>query len=138
MDLMNLGFAKVMLNLKKYDPKQPIEKWMKTIIINVVIDEFRKSKTYKEHIRIYDNNVLANMNESAVEQEYQGEITEAVQEKLNQLPAVTRSVFNLYAIDGYKHKEIAVMLDIPEGTCHWHYSKAKQALQQHLQRQFSM
>ena len=138
MDLMNLGFAKVMLNLKKYDKSQVLEKWMKTIIINVVIDEFRKTKTYKEHITIYDQSALANMNENATEPEYRGEILEAINEKLAQLPPVTRSVFNLYAIDGFKHKEIAVMLNIPEGTCHWHYSKAKQTLKEHLQRQFSM
>ena len=135
---MNLGFAKVMLNLKRYDTSQPIEKWMKTILINVVIDEFRKTKTYQEHIRVYDETALANLNGGKVEPEYEGEVMEAIQDRLSELPEVTRSVFNLYAIDGYKHKEIAVMLDIPEGTCHWHYSKAKQSLQVYLQKQFSI
>lgn len=135
---MNLGFAKVMLNLERYDPKQPIENWIKTILINVMIDEFRKTKTYQEHIKVYDDSALANLNANGGEPEYQGEVLEAIQNKLSQLPDVTRSVFNLYAIDGYKHKEIAVMLDIPEGTCHWHYNKAKQALQTYLQNQFSI
>ena len=45
---------------------------------------------------------------------------------------MTRSVFNLYAIDGYKHKEIAEMLNISEGTSHWHYSTAKKELREYL------
>lgn len=136
LDMVNLSFAKIMLNLKKYDTAQPIEKWLATIAINTVIDEFRKTKTYKENIRIYDQEALKNMVVS--ESEFApGEITEAIAKKLAQLPEMTRTVFTLY-IDGYKHKEIAEMLKIPEGTSHWHFSVARKAVKEHLRQEFSL
>jgi len=48
---------------------------------------------------------------------------------MDQLPTVTRQVFNLYAVDGWKHKEIASELGMSEGTSKWHVSHARQVLQ---------
>lgn len=138
LDLMNLAFAKVMLTLEKYDEAQPIDKWIKTIAINVVIDEFRKSKKYKESIRLYEDTALANAANGWDYDKHNGEIMEAIKIKLRDLNPLTRSVFNLHAIDGYKHKEIAQMLEIPEGTSHWHYSVAKKELRDYLQKEYSI
>jgi RNA polymerase sigma-70 factor (ECF subfamily) len=49
---------------------------------------------------------------------------------IQKLPASSRSVFNLYVIDGYKHKEISDMLDISVGTSKWHLSNARKELQE--------
>jgi RNA polymerase sigma-70 factor (ECF subfamily) len=53
---------------------------------------------------------------------------EALFDLLKSLPAMTEKVFNLYAIDGFKHKEIAEMLAISEGTSKWHVSDARKRL----------
>lgn len=132
MDMVNLGFAKVMLNLKKYDTSQSLEKWMKTIVINTIIDEFRKHKKYKENTALVDEQTITYLAGQTEGTWFKGEALEAIQLKLKELPLLTAQVFNLYAVDGYKHKEIAEMLGIPEGTSHWHYSAAKKSLREHL------
>ena len=105
---------------------------MKTIFVNVIIDEFRKTKSYKKHISLVDEDYLPQMGQ-LTEVEFIGDnLEDLIQDKLGDISPVTRSVFNLYAIDGYKHKEIAEMLNISEGTSHWHYSTAKKELREYL------
>ena len=58
---------------------------------------------------------------------------EALQAMLDKLPEVSRKVFNLFAIDGYTHKEIAQMLGISSGTSKWHVSNARNLLQQSIE-----
>ena len=120
------------MNLGKYDRKQKLTTWMKTIFVNVIIDEFRKTKSYKKHISLVDEDYLPQMGQ-LTEVEFIGDnLEDLIQVKLGGISPVTRSVFNLYAIDGYKHKEIAEMLNISEGTSHWHYSTAKKELREYL------
>lgn len=138
LDMLNLGFAKVMLNLKKYDTSQAIEKWMKTIVIHTIIDEFRKTKTYRENIKLYDETAIANVSRAHLNGAIANELNESIQIKLSELPPIAQKIFNLYAVDGYKHKEIAEMLEIPEGTCHWHYSEAKKTLKEYLSKEYSL
>lgn len=134
MEMLNLGFAKVMLGLKKYDQKQSLDKWMKTIVINTIIDEFRKTRNYREKMTVADEHTMTYLGHTTDGSWFDGEAKEAIEQKLLELPELTAQVFNLYAVDGYKHKEIATMLDIPEGTIHWHYSSAKNALRAHLKQ----
>ena len=68
--------------------------------------------------------------------EYEEELKakmELIKEKVQFLPPMTKNVFNLYAIDGYKHHEIASMLDINENTSMWHYSDAKKRIRKLLE-----
>ena len=128
-ELLNQGFLKVLLNLDKYNVKVPFEAWIRRIMVNTIIDEFRKSKKEKEHLNYadfqeetyLDNRVdfnLADLNFEA----------EELLNMLNKLPEMSRKVFNLYAIDGYAHKEIAEMLTISVGTSKWHVSFARAEL----------
>lgn len=127
-----------MLNLNKYDTKQPLDKWMKTIVINTVIDEFRKSKRYEETTFAMDRNDIIYMVKSdPYQNEFEG-LTEVVQNKLDSLNPMTKDVFNLYNVDGFKHKEIAKMLNIPEGTCHYHYSVAKKELREYINNEYNL
>ena len=121
-----------MMNLEKYDRKQKLTTWMKTIFVNVIIDEFRKTKSYKEHINLVDKDHLLQIGQLSKVEFVGDNLEELIQNKLGHISPVTRSVFNLYAIDGYKHKEIAEMLSISEGTSHWHYSTAKKELREYL------
>jgi RNA polymerase sigma factor (sigma-70 family) len=131
MALLNLGFLKILLHAEKRKTNVPIEYWMRRIMINTAIDEFRKNKHYREQTELHDftdhQQVMADNNE--VSNEFNRQIeSEVLQNMLHQLPDVTAKVFNLFAIDGYTHKEIADMLQISEGTSKWHVNNARTLL----------
>ncbi|MFK7755773.1 MAG: RNA polymerase sigma factor [Flavobacteriales bacterium] len=129
-ELVNLGFLKVLLNLKKYKPEVPFELWLRRVVINEVIDQLRKNKKYKEVIEVREEQDLPKVQVEEKEDGIQEERIEWIRTKSKELPNVTGRVFNLYAFDGYKHQEIAQMLNISEGTSQWHYSIAKQKLRE--------
>ena len=131
--VLNQGFLKILNNLGQFQEGKPFEPWIKRIMINVCIDEFRKSKNYRQHTRHTDFEMEAPI-EAAVEwNDAEKFITdESLEHMLRQLPPVSGQVFNLYAIDGLKHKEIADLLKISEGTSKWHLSHARQLLKKML------
>lgn len=99
-------------------------------MINAIIDEYRKSKQYKEHIELKAKEDLAKIEKPDIGSEAEEELIELIKSKVRLLPPVTSKVFNLYAIDGYKHHEIAELLQISEGTSMWHYSVAKKRIKE--------
>lgn len=136
LEWVNLGFAKIFLGLKKYDTARPLGTWMGKVLTNVILDELRKEK---RHVGVVVEADVSEMPRAAVDEEPLGqseELREMVESELARLPATTRRVFQLYAFEGYKHKEISELLRIPEGTSHWHYSSAKKHLKQALQAEW--
>lgn len=136
MSVVNLSFARIMMNLKKYDSKQPLKVWIRKVTLNCIIDEFRKSKSYKEHLQLGNDMKMEQANSISDHQSIGSNLAEVVQTKLKLLSPVTRSVFNLYAVDGFKHREIAEMLNISEGTSAWHYSEARKAIKEYLEPEY--
>lgn len=129
MEFLNVGFYKVLANLKKYKSNIPFEAWSKRVVINAILDELRKKKRYRSHVRSSEELTGNSGDESFVLSEIDQETSaEEIYEDIRELPNTTGSVFNLYAIDGYKHKEIAKKLGISEGTSKWHYSEARKRL----------
>ena len=131
--LMNQGFLKVLDNLKNRPAHVPFEPWVRRITINTVIDAYRRSKDRRMHengLVAVEDVPLAETNEYLREME-----AEAFNELLTRLPAMTRNVFNLFAIDGYAHAEIAQLLSISEGTSKWHVSHARQLLREAIGRE---
>ncbi len=125
---MNDGFLKVLMNLKKRRPEVPFEIWARRIMINTVIDNFRKERERKAHETMdvpVNENVGAEVNDYLRQME-----ADAFAELLQHVPAMSRKVFNLFAIDGFSHAEISEMLGISAGTSKWHVSHARQTLQQ--------
>lgn len=126
--LVNEGFFKILTRLEKYDTHIPFEVWIRRVMVNTIIDNFRKNSKRKQMVVLQDeikqNNIASSdMNYAEAEVE-----TEHLQLMLLQVPEVSRKVFNLFAIDGYSHKEIAALLNITEGTSKWHVSSARQVL----------
>ncbi|GEO06782.1 DNA-directed RNA polymerase sigma-70 factor [Adhaeribacter aerolatus] len=125
-EIMLNGFVRIFGNIGQFENKGSFEGWMKRIVINEALGFLRKKEPLhlaieKEHIQ-----VAADAN---------AEMDLAVEDLLNllhDLPAGYRTVFNLYAIEGYSHKEIAEMLDITEGTSKSQLSKARALLQKRL------
>jgi RNA polymerase sigma factor (sigma-70 family) len=125
---MNQGFLKVLTNLGTRRPEVPFELWVRRIMINTVIDDFRKERQRKDVERMdtaIEDNDLSHANEYLQHME-----AEAFGALLQRVPDMSRQVFNLFAIDGYPHAEIATMLNISEGTSKWHVSHARKVLQQ--------
>jgi RNA polymerase sigma-70 factor (ECF subfamily) len=128
-EALNTGFLKVLGNLNKYKAEIPFKVWMRKVMINTLIDAYRKQKKHNEQIKYVEdyietsdfsdvNNALTKMN------------TEQIYNMIRQLPPMSQKVFNLYAIDGFAHKEIAEMLNMSEGTSKWHLSFSRQQLKE--------
>jgi RNA polymerase sigma-70 factor (ECF subfamily) len=135
---LNLGFFKILNNLDKYRPEMPFEAWIRRIMINTLIDEFRKNRQVKELMEYRDFSDEQNTRDwadynDADQMLSAGRLTAMLQT----LPAMSRKVFNLYAIDGYSHKEIAAMLEISEGTSKWHVNYARKRLQEMVKEALS-
>lgn len=132
--LLNQGFLKVIMNLKKYQPHIPFELWIRRIMINTIIDEFRKKKRDREVLEFTDFSNYHEYDGAFVMNEVENKINiEDLQECISKLPEKSRKVFNLYAIDGYSHKEIANLLEMSEGNSKWHLSTARQKLKEMIE-----
>ena len=128
---LNVGFLKILKNLDKYRPGIPFKTWIRKIMINILIDEFRKEKKHHENIKYVDeysatgdhseqNAVLSRMN------------VDEIHAMITQLPPMSQKVFNLYVIDGFSHEEIGGMLDMLEGTSKWHLNFSRNKLKEML------
>jgi RNA polymerase sigma-70 factor (ECF subfamily) len=118
---------KILTNLVKYDDTMPFKAWVRRIMVNTLIDEYRKNKTLKNNIsyveEYYDTEEYSETN-SALHKLNAKEILLMIEK----LPKASAQVFNLFAIDGFSHKEIGAMLEISEGTSKWHLNYARQKL----------
>ena len=127
-DVMITGFMKVFNNLKNFEHKGSFEGWIRRIMIYECIDYLRVKKNNFNHQDIED--VRVNENESVYEMEDFS--ADDIQNMIDNLPNGYKMVFNLYAIEGYKHQEIAEMLSISEGTSKSQLSHARKLLQQQI------
>lgn len=129
MSLVNISVLTAIDKIKSFDETKPqkIEAWLKTILIRKIIDYKRKNKVEisgYEEISVAHTSIVNCNDESTREA--------ALQEMIHTLPERSRLVFNLYAIEGYTHPEIAKLLHIAEGTAKWHLSDARKKLQELL------
>ncbi|MBT5437684.1 MAG: sigma-70 family RNA polymerase sigma factor [Flavobacteriales bacterium] len=126
MEIVNNAFVKIVTNINSYKPGTAYFSWIKTIVQREIIDDFRKNKKYKELFKMSDSDTVQ---ESVVEPEvYESMDSEAAFQMLNVLPPATKLVFNLYAIEGYKSKEIVEELNISYETVKWHIKQARKKL----------
>ncbi len=131
--LMNQSFLKILENLDRRRPEVPFEAWSRRIVINTVIDGFRKDRDRKEYERT--DHPLEDLPTVEVNDFLHHMEAEAFAHLLLQVPPMSRTVFNLFVIDGFAHAEIAEQLGISEGTSKWHVSHARHLLQQAIARQ---
>ncbi len=132
-EVLNIGFLRILSNLDKYKSEMPFKAWIRKIMINTLINEYKKEKVHHAHIayieNYYDSSNYAEINEAITRIN-----SEEIYAFIAQLPSATKQVFNLYFIDGFKHKEIAEMLEISEGTSKWHLNSAKEKLKELLKK----
>ncbi|WP_242693130.1 RNA polymerase sigma factor [Sabulibacter ruber] len=128
-DILQDSFVKVFLYLKSFKGDCPLEFWIKRIVINTSLKHQRSNRhlMVTEHEEEWDEASEQDGIDSQIGYE---ELLQLVRE----LPPRYQAVFNLYAIEGFSHKEIGEMLDITESTSKSQYSRARASLRQALLR----
>jgi len=129
-DILQEGFVKVFLNIKDFEGRSSLIGWMRRIIINTAITHYHKNLKHQYHADIDD------IKEKNIGDFEIGDLEFTREEILNviaELPAGYKMVFNLYALEGYKHKEIAEQLKIDVNTSKSQYSRARKLIQTKLE-----
>ncbi len=129
LDILHEGFIKVFRNIAKYKPGTSLSAWIRRIMINTSIDYYRK-KSRRRTDDIEQAYNLSGGEVDAVSICGEKEILAAIQ----QLSPAYRTVFNMYVIEGFSHKEIANELNISESTSRSNLVKARLKLQAHIHR----
>ena len=124
-EVMNQGFFKVFTRIDTYDVTRPFKAWLGKIMTNVSIDYYRANlkMAYAEDLDKAENITDGELPDRKLNYE---DLLAMIQ----RLPNAYRTVFNLYAIEGYTHEEIGEMLDISSGTSKSNLHKARQKLKQ--------
>jgi RNA polymerase sigma-70 factor (ECF subfamily) len=129
-DMLQEGFIKVFTQIHQYRNEGALEGWIRRIIVHTCINILKKNKKFADSVDIIHATSVH------VKEEMIPSIMQAKQvvECIRTLPLGYKTVLNLYAIEGYSHKEIADMLDIEESTSRSQYTRAKAMLEEILIR----
>jgi len=124
-DILQEGFIKIFKKLGSFRSEGSFEGWVRRIFVNTAIEHFRR-KTYQQPITEQHENTVEGKSLSVLDNLGEKDILKLVQD----LSPGYRTVFNLYVVEGYTHKEIGDMLGISEGTSKSQLSRAKVLLQE--------
>ena len=129
-DMLQEGFIKVFTQIHQFQNRGALEGWIRRIIVHTCINSLKKNKKFSDSVDIIHAASVP------VREENIPSILQAKQvvECIRLLPLGYRTVLNLYAIEGYSHKEIAEILDIEESTSRSQYTRAKAMLEDILVR----
>ncbi|MBV6460778.1 MAG: ECF RNA polymerase sigma-E factor [Flavobacteriales bacterium] len=130
-DILQDGFIKVFDKIEAFNAKGSLEGWIRRIMVNTALDNFRKNKKHMNQTDVDDIKYQLKADNFVVESLEAKALLKIIQT----LPTGFRTVFNLYAIEGYSHKEIGVMLDVSEGTSKSQYSRARAYIQKILEKE---
>ncbi|MEZ0129601.1 RNA polymerase sigma factor [Flavobacterium sp. LBUM151] len=121
-DVMITAFMKVFTNLNRFENKGSFEGWIRRIMVNECISYLRVQKK----VKFTEDEIYVEESFNEIDSQF---IVDQIQFLIDALPDGYKMVFNLYAIEGYKHNEIARMLGINEGTSKSQLSHARKMLQ---------
>ena len=124
-DMLQEGFIKVFSQIHTFENRGSLEGWIRRIVVHTCINILKKNKKFNESVDLIHATSLQ------VREENIPSIIQAKQviECIRILPLGYRTVLNLYAIEGYSHREIGNMLDIEESTSRSQYTRAKAMLE---------
>lgn len=135
-DSMNTSFLKILNNLSGLKEITTLPAWVKQITVNTSIDFYRSRKKYNERNRFTIDNEFSTVGNNHTNLDFTESKMDSAQifKMIQQLPDTTREVLNLFAIDGYSHKEVAEMLQISEENSRWHLHKARKLMTEKLEQ----
>lgn len=128
-DVLQDGFIKVFKNLDKYRGDGSFEGWLRRIFVNTAIEHIRKNKNFTNDISDNIENTVKDKYSNALDNLFEKDIYNIT----SGLSEGYKTVFNMYAIEGYSHKEIAEQLGITESTSKSQFSRAKAILRNLIQ-----
>jgi RNA polymerase sigma-70 factor (ECF subfamily) len=120
-DMLQEGFIRIFTQLHQYRNEGSLEGWIRKVIVHTCINILKKNKKFSEYLDI----THAENMEARQASVYSMMQTKHIIECIRMLPLGYKTVLNLYAIEGYSHKEIASILEIEEGTSRSQYARAK-------------
>jgi RNA polymerase sigma-70 factor (ECF subfamily) len=127
-DVLQEGFIKVFEKIGQWTASGPLGGWIRSVMVNTALTHIRSTKKWKntsdievaEEIDASDIDAVSKMNE------------DALMELIEKMPVGYRTVFNLFAIEGYSHKEISDAMGVTENTSKTQFLKAKNWLKKHI------
>lgn len=127
-DMLQEGFIKVFSQIHTFRSQGAFEGWIRRIMVHTCINHLKRNKRFNESVDLIHAAGIQ------VREESIPSIVQAKQvvECIRMLPIGYRTVLNLYALEGYSHKEIAAMLEIEESTSRSQYTRARQMLEEIL------
>lgn len=127
-DNLQESFLLIFDKLKQYKAEGSFEGWAKRLVINYILQQYRKKGTFLEII----SDKIPVVEDVEIDEE--GVSMDFLLKIIQELPDRYRLVFNLYVVDGYSHKEIANMLEITDGTSKSNLARAKMILKEKIQK----
>ncbi len=124
-DMLQEGFIKVFSQIHTFQNKGAFEGWIRRIMVHTCINHLKKNRKFNDSVDIIHATGVQTREESVPSIVQAKQVVECIR----LLPLGYRTVLNLYAIEGYSHKEISEMLDVEESTSRSQYTRAKQMLE---------
>jgi RNA polymerase sigma-70 factor (ECF subfamily) len=130
-DALQEGFIRIYRKIDQYKFEGSFEGWMKRVMVNICLRKIQKEA------RQYDWNALDDQRSTGILPEIESKLfEEELLQLLELLPEGYRTVFNLYALDGFSHREIAEKLGITDSTSRSQLVKARKMLQKFLKERY--
>jgi RNA polymerase sigma factor (sigma-70 family) len=129
-DMLQEGFIKVFSQIHTFENRGALEGWIRRIVVHTCINNLKKNKRFNESVDLIHATSVQVREESIPSIIQAKEVVECIR----LLPIGYRTVLNLYAIEGFSHREISTMLDIEESTSRSQYTRAKSMLEDILIR----
>lgn len=128
-----MGFYRILKSLANYKSEIPFKSWIRKVMINTLINEHKKERIHYSNVEYvenyYETNKYSDINEAISRLDMK-----QIRDLIARLPAANQQIFNLYFIDGYKHREIAELLNINENTSKWYLTVAKEKLKEMINK----
>lgn len=127
-EVLNNGFLRAFQKIDQYTFQGSFEGWLRKIVFHAVSDYVKQNSRYNEKIMLVEKDQY--IEKDHADRMYYNELLEMVQS----LPVATKSVFNMYVMEGLSHKEIGKVLGISEGTSKWHLSEGRRILKDKIEK----
>jgi len=127
-EVMNNGYLRAFQKLGQYNFQGSFEGWLRKIIFHAVSDYVKQNCRYTEKVVMIEKDEVVHKDHA--DKLYYDQLIKLVQS----LPDATRTVFNMYVMEGFTHKEIGNLLGISEGTSKWHLSEGRRQLKEKIEK----
>ena len=127
-DILQDGFVKIFNKLPAFESKGSLEGWVRRIMVNTALDAYRKAKKHQNNVDVDSVSYLLDSDDYTIESINANDLLKII----HSIPEGYRVVFNLFAIEGYSHKEIAERLGVTESTSESQFSRARKMLRKIL------